>query len=304
MSLSDFIRKIPDRSFSESAYYCRQWFISQLLSESFSDETIYSRDWDILVILDACRLDLLAEVAADYNWLPNKTEIESGAIDSVAGSSSEWMKRTFDTAPPETLESTAYITGNPFSDQQLSETNFGLLDEMWRYAWDDAAGTIPPDPLIDRGIEVCRTGDYERVILHLMQPHAPFLGEEKIHSGFDPTQWGNAKETNVWHRVRRGELDIERVWNAYSENLRIALESVNRLRQSATGRMVLSADHGNSLGERGIWGHPDIPINGIRRVPWVELEAKDNGQYNPSVHQYKTQSKETVDGRLEALGYK
>lgn len=304
MGTERFLRRLPERGLRESVYIFYEWAAQKTLTAGFADETVYDREWDVLVILDACRVDLFAEVAAEYEWLPASETVERTAADSVAGSSKEWMERTFGATDADTLESTAYITGNPFSSQMLDSEDFGLLDETWRYAWDDDAGSIHPEPLIDRTIQVGREENYNRVIVHLMQPHAPFLEHPEIHAGFDTDQWGDAAETDVWHRIRRGDLEYERVWQAYAGNLCIALESVNTLRQNIDGQLVLTADHGNALGEYGIWGHPDIPVAGIREVPWVVVEATDMDKYEPEIEQTSNQSEISTEDRLMALGYK
>jgi len=305
MGLKRFLRRLPERGLRESAHILYEWTARQTLTDGFSDETVYDREWDVLVILDACRVDLFAEVADEYEWLPDGETVERTAVDSVAGSSSEWMERTFGAADAETLANTAYITGNPFSAQQLDGEDFGLVDETWRYAWDDDAGSIRPEPLVDRAIQVGREDDHDRLIVHLMQPHAPFLGHPEIHAGFDTDRWGDAAETDVWHRIRRGDLERETVWRAYCANLRIALESVARLRRNIDGQLVLTADHGNALGEFGVWGHPDVPVAGIREVPWVAVDATDRRTSEPTI---KPPTDEASDGdieaRLAALGYR
>jgi len=313
MGVKRFLRRLPDRGPSESARVAYEWAARKTLTGGFADETVFGRDWDVLVILDACRVDLFAEVAGEYGWLPNGETVEQTAVDSVAGSSSEWMARTFGATDDETLANTAYITGNPFSDQQLTTDDVALLDETWRYAWDDDAGSIRPEPLVDRAIQVGREDGHDRIIVHLMQPHVPFLGDDEIHAGFRPDDWGSPDAVrdeaqqgiDVWHRIRRGELDRDRVWNAYRENLRIALESVDRLRRNIDGRLVLTADHGNALDEYGVWGHPDVPVAGIRRVPWVPLAATDHQTAEPTLEPPTTEaSDQDIEQRLAALGYR
>ena len=316
MGAKRFIRRLPERGIRESAHILYEWTARQMLTDGFADETVYDRDWDVLVILDACRVDLFAEVCDEYHWLPAGERVENTAVDSVAGSSKEWMERTFGPADAETLENTAYITGNPFSDQALDADDFGLLDEVWRYAWNDETGSIRPEPLVDRAIQVGRAEDYDRMIVHMMQPHAPFLENDEIHAGFRPDDWGapdavrdpDQQGLDVWHRIRRGDLQRDRVWEAYRENLEIALESVSRLQRNIDGRLVLTADHGNALGEYGVWGHPDVPVAGIRRVPWVSLSATDRNTSHPTLQPPVTDEANATDDdieqRLAALGYR
>jgi len=64
----------------------------------------FDREWDVLVVLDACRADLLRSVAPDFEFFG---EIET--VRSVGSSSSEWLENTF-VDRPETAR-TVMVTG-------------------------------------------------------------------------------------------------------------------------------------------------------------------------------------------------
>ena len=89
------------------------------------------------------------------------------------------------------LSRTAYITGNPYSDSKCTECDFGLLNEVWRYAWNDELGTVPADSITDRAVAVGREGEFDQLIIQYMQPHFPSIPEptaEGINSeAFDAT---------------------------------------------------------------------------------------------------------------------
>jgi len=315
MGISRFVRNVPNRGVRRSLEVVYEWVGRQVWMGTFADRTVFEREWDVLVLLDACRVDLMAEVATEYDWLPSPADVEVGVIDSVAGSSKEWMRRTFTPAHAATLERTAYVTGNPFSAAVLGDDHpLGLVDEVWRYAWDDDAGTIRPEPITDRAIRVCRSGEFDRVIVHYMQPHAPFLERPALHAGYRPAHWGSPGSVvdpdeaglDVWGRMRRGELDSDEVWAAYADNLRVGLESVATLRRNVDGTLIVSSDHGNAMGELGIWGHPDKPVSSVRRVPWIELEARDETTRRPTLEAESDRDREVsvdVQNRLTSLGY-
>jgi len=91
---------------------------------------------------------------------------------------------------------------------------------------------------------------------------------------------------NVWRL--KGKLGIrplgpfEAVWRKeglggiryyYEDNLRIVLESVSRLMNELEGKTVITADHGEALGEAGFFGHlfeTRIPV--LVEVPWLVIE--------------------------------
>jgi hypothetical protein len=54
------------------------------------------------------------------------------------------------------IAETASITGNPLSKTVVDHSKFKLVDEVWKYAWNNEVGTIQPDPITDRAIDVSR----------------------------------------------------------------------------------------------------------------------------------------------------
>lgn len=322
MGMIHFIKKLPERGFDTSYYYFREWALRQLPISDFG-KSVYQREWDVLIVLDACRVDLFEEVADDYDWLPSSSNIHQER--SIAGSSKEWMERTFyeqRSDHEKRIRNTAYVTGNPFSSHvfgtgedgvsDATEYPIALLDEVWRYAWDNEVGTIRPEPLTDRAIQVGREHDGP-LIVHYMQPHIPFLSAPEMHGGFDTETWGTPESardsepnlSDIWNRLREGEVNHDEVWTAYRKNLRIVLDDVDRLRQNIDAdTTVLTADHGNAVGEKGVYGHPDLSIDPIVQVPWVTVEAEDTRSDDPTFEAcVESDTDETVSDRLSALGY-
>ena len=255
---------------------------------------IFDEQWDVLVILDACRWDLTWEMAPRYDFLDKTTTY------SVASSSEEWMEKTFRTVDTSNV---GYVTGNPFSRQTLDENDFLLLDEVWEYAVDDEIGTIPADAVTDRTIQAHREHDPERLISHYMQPHYPFI-PNPIDDGLPIDDFGGGSHDDVWDKLRRGEVSRDEVWKSYRANLEYVLDSVKTLLNSVEGRVVITADHGNLLGELGLYGHPDfVPIPALKRVPWCRTIAKDQSTYEPA--EWRNMSVENDrDELLKNLGYR
>jgi len=55
------------------------------------------------------------------------------------------------------------------------ESTPAVLDEVWTYAWDNELNTIPARPITDRAISTWRQEDVNKMIVHYMQPHVPFI---------------------------------------------------------------------------------------------------------------------------------
>jgi hypothetical protein len=174
---------------------------------------------------------------------------------------------------------------------------------VWQTGWDDDLGTIPPEPITDHTIAACRNGPGERVIAHYMQPHHPFVGSD-IETSLAPSGFGEMGRESVWDQLREGRVDREEVWQDYRENLRYVLDDVSRLLQNVDAdRVVITADHANSVGEFGLYGHyRNIPLPSMKRVPWCVTSAEDMGGCDPDV-EHGNEVDADVERRLEELGY-
>ena len=270
---------------------------------------VWERDWDVLLILDACRTDLMREVAHEYEFVGSAENV--GTHWSVASKSDDWLRRTFAPEFAEETERTAYVTGNPFTAKIDRPVEPARLDEVWRYAWDDDLRTIPARPITDRAVETWRTREelgVDRMIVHYMQPHSPFVSRPELGEYGTPDDFGEGFGV-LWGRLRE-DLSIDEAWAAYRDNLRYVLDDVELLLENTDAdRVAITADHGNGVGEFGVYGHPsDVLIPSVRRVPWVETVARDAGEYVPGTERAVADEGESDAGdevadRLRALGY-
>lgn len=257
-------------------------------------QPIYERDWDVLIILDACRADLMAEVSDEYSF------VNTESMTSLAGGSRTWMQRSFANKYRDDTLKTTYVTGNPFSDDVLVDEWFENMEEVWKYAWDDELNTVPARAITDVAIHEHRQREPERMIVHYMQPHHPFV-PNPMDSGMNKRNLKNPDDP-IWEQVKKGDADAEEVWEAYRENLRYVLDDVSLLLQNLDAESVaVSADHGNGIGEWGFYGHGDIPIRAIREVPWCETTAEDTGEYEPELEPQDDGL--AVEEKLKDLGY-
>lgn len=280
-------------------------------------DPVFEREWDVLVVVDACRYDLMAEVVhedderEDSRW-PWLTELSESR--SLGSSSEEWMQRNFTTEYSEQMSETAHVTANVFSNWMLDADDWLVLDEVWRDQWDDDLGTTPARPVIDRSIATWRDRDPEQMIVHLMQPHYPFIGGggdlgEGRPKPLDKSvkEWGAfTPEKTIWQQLRDGEVEYDDVYEAYKRNLEYALDEVQTLVTSINAQVVLTADHGNALGKFGVYGHPTgLATRELRAVPVFEVTATDTGGYEPQVDRSTEDvNEDAVNERLRALGYR
>ena len=254
----------------------------------------YERRWDVLIVLDGCRADLMAAVADEYDFVTGVPTVRSNA-----SKTRQWMEETFSPDRGQEMAETAYVTGNPFSDVCLRSEDFAALEEVWSEEWDETLGTVPAEPITDRAISRWRSGDYERMIVHYMQPHFPSVPNPELGSELHPDRFGQAWDS-IWERLRDGEVAEGTVRAAYRKNVEYVLESVKLLVRSIDAeRVVITADHGNSFGSWGLYGHPRAPVAAVRNIPWCELSAQDVSGYEPTTTAHRDAERDRVAGELD-----
>lgn len=276
---------------------------------------VYDREWDLLIVLDACRVDAMRAVADEFEFIENVDSILS-----VGSTSGEWIAQTFHRRFTPLIAETAMVTANAHTDYVLRDQTFppqwvsapftwprwdavtpdefGRLEEVWETGWDDELGTVPPRAVTDKAISTARTEQPERLIVHYLQPHSPYLTRDE-HGNLDMSL------SEPLTLLQNGEVSRVAVWEAYLDTLRLVLNEVELLLENIDAqRVVLTADHGEAFGEMGLYEHPvACPHPVVKRVPWAETTATDNGTYDPGQRVSADRSDRDVESLLESLGY-
>lgn len=267
----------------------------------------WEKEWDVLVICDACRVDLLEEVcdSGQFEWLPNSDGVDS--LLSVGSTSDEWMQGMFDEAHIDEMRRTAYVSGNLFAQNYPTE-EFAAYTQTHPEQVGDIH-TFDPKKLTERAVDIWRRRQelgVEKMIVHYFQPHTPFRSRpewfDKDHE--NRTDWGEG-----FTRLRDGKIDRTEFRDAYLDNVVWAMEEVEMLKENCEADIGISADHGNGLGEWGVYGHPyGIPIDAVRRVPWIKVDGTDERTIDPDLSddylEQNTRDKEAVQEHLASLGYR
>ena len=236
-------------------------------------KNVFDREWDVLIVLDACRVDVLRDVLASGEY-PFADADDVGTHASPGSMSAEWMNRTFTPERARDVARTTMITANPYSGTELGDQPFARLDEVWRDGWDEEVGTVRPEVVTDRALGAASDG-FDRLVVHYMQPHFPFLTSEGAVGQRIAREVGEGGdgEGTPWDRVAAGEVAPGEVWRPYRASVGTVLDEVGRLLEGVDATApVISADHANAFGEFGVFGHPrGVAMSAIRTVPWVRV---------------------------------
>ncbi|WP_435349133.1 hypothetical protein [Haloarchaeobius sp. HRN-SO-5] len=258
-------------------------------------DNIYDYEWDLLIVVDACRLDLMQEVEPEYSYISDVSSHWS--LDSTTAL---WMERTFKSR--DTSETT-YICSNPFSDERLDAASFSEFQEVWKDIWVDP-GTVPPRPVTDATIDSMRNNRSSRTITHYLQPHCPFIPRPELSAGKKRESFSDQDHRDVWELYRDGDIEVDDLWDGYRSNLELVLDEIELLLNNVTAeKIVITSDHGNALGKLGIYGHPPrMPHHSLREVPWIETTAEDSGEHTPET-EFEDPVNMDREEQLRALGY-
>ena len=261
------------------------------------EKMIKQSDWDILIILDACRYDYFEKVYGDY------LNGELKKVISPATGTIDWVKKVFRGKYTDLV----YVSANPLINSKIemedfdAKKHFHKVIDVWDWGWNEDWGVVHPEKVNKATLKAREFYSIERFVIHYLQPHAPYcLVEEKVKNKINfasmleiigLTLIKNPKWVGRW--IIRGMMGrnpvMAREWAArrlgkdglrlaYEENLKLVLDYVRRLLESLSGKIVITADHGELLGESGQYGHTlDCRHPLLVEVPWIEIERGKKG---------------------------
>lgn len=276
------------------------------------------RERFLLVVLDACRFDAFRERYGGH------LDGELERVVSVAGNTPNYLRRTWTgehdltyvSANPQVTDEADRLRG---TDYRPSEHLREIVD-VWAEFWDHETGTTPPEPVTRVALDRLDAGD-ARTVVHYMQPHSPFVGDDPALNAreMDPHRevvestpgreghWSEVADERGPRSVQesdavrpteyvqqlydRGEITTGDLRRAYDSNLERVLRAVRELvvRVDPSVPVAVTADHGEMLGDVPFYGfaHPDTMHPAVRDVPWFRVDDRIQGtveeRYEPGV---------------------
>lgn len=283
-------------------------------------EDFLGDDWDNLLLLDACRYEMLEDHPFD-GTLRKRVSRGSDTFEFLAANCRDTR-----------LDDTVYVSGSPILDWHRDAIDHDFHDVVFVWdeeGWDEENRTVMPGDVAKWALKANETYPDKRLFVHFLQPHYPFVGETGV-ANFDlddlAFEWDAAFHDDF-------EFSDELLWQAFRENLDVALPHVERLMRALPGRTVVSSDHGQMIGERSRpipsveYGHPPgTYTKQLTTVPWLVFEngPRKEIRHGESTDDVSEQREETVGvetarsperedpevdddelvkARLESLGY-
>jgi hypothetical protein len=231
-------------------------------------ESITDKEWDNLIILDAARHDT-------YEQIEGETDYRI----SVGSATPEFIEKTFSEGD---FSDVVYISGNPhfypdifreLTGRDLEET-FHEVYNTYETDWNEKEGVVLPEPLVRDAKSAEKLFPDKRKIIHMMQPHVPFVKSKYQQSPNDPISENTdiEVEENPESEImlaEKGEIPADETKEHYRNNLEYVLPHAKKLAEELDGKTVITSDHGELLDEKGLYGHPPgFKLEKLRKVPW------------------------------------
>ncbi|WP_435349135.1 hypothetical protein [Haloarchaeobius sp. HRN-SO-5] len=300
-TLSDFVRGIRDPDVAAVELNKLYHSVRTRTDHNPGGIDIFDRDWDNLVILDACRYDIFHEISG----LPGSLR----QVKSKASATKQFVTANF---RGKKLHDTVYVSANGWYLSLQDEIDAEIHDFVPLHTStfrENRYKTTLPESVTKAALDSNEQYPNKRLIVHYVQPHRPFIGPtgDKYFS----EQRGLNFQRAVHSLDKTDRRKISR--QAYRENLEIVLEDVQKLLAELNGKTVVTADHGELLGERlrpipvRGYGHPlGIYHDSLIKVPWLVNDSEERKQIisePPSRESNRSVTPEETMEHLKDLGY-
>lgn len=216
---------------------------------------VVEKDWDVLIILDACRYDYYSQLFPD-----------SEKRVTYASHSREYFKKNYSTGD---YSDVVYISANGhLTPENFRKATGRDIDEVFHSvhhlaldSWDDESGTVPPKAVVERALKAEENHPAERKVVHFMQPHDPYIHVEE--------PWG-------FQDFIDSDRTLQELRETYRQSIEHLVPFIEELKENMSGKIVVTGDHGDFLGEYGMYAHPyGIDAKELREVPWHVIKDEE-----------------------------
>ena len=244
-------------------------------------QNVHGTDWDYLIILDACRYDIFEQEYSDFlDGEVKKVKSRGSATPEWLWETfTSRYNYNYISANPYingqglTLEQ---LVGGADQDWNALD-HFQNIVDSWIHDWDEDINTVRPGELTDTALENL---EYSKTVIHYIQPHRPFISagdneefgweaKKKLEDEQQSFKRKMLEKTRpLWNPVfealpykiqttikaklglgsdsfhalvqKEGEKQVKEY---YRQDVKLALEQVQRLVEELDGKVVVTADH-------------------------------------------------------------
>lgn len=268
---------------------------------------VLDEDWDNLIILDACRYDVFEAVSDLPGDLQKRT--------SQAAVTWSFLEENF---AGRELHDTVYVAANAVVGTNADRLDVYKLVGLWNeIKQGDHDDIVDPEEVVEASLNLADEHPDKRLVIHFLQPHTPFL----LRNG---EQIPPDSPYRDYKSARDGKVSEDEIRAVYEENVTNVMDHVADLIKELDGRTVVTADHGELLGE-GVGTltkilHPRWPVTERRNfdyghyshvrkpelveVPWLVIESETRRETVAETPAGVEMKSRDLEKHLEALGYK
>lgn len=242
---------------------------SPLVSETRTQkEHVEAGTWDWLLVCSGGRYDVLTDLSDRFF---STDTFVTRVIGRNVGDISDWMEQMF----PGTYDGLFVDGGEPVYWRENSEwderDHFETVPHYTEFEVSDGYARCSPEQV--NAVVRAYLDDHDGGVVRYLQPQPPFR---------EIPEWTRGEATRrqrTANAVRAGELSLEAVAAAYRDNFAWMLEDgVADLLPDLGGRVVMTADHGECLGDCGQWFHErgHDPHLHLATVPWAIIQDENS----------------------------
>jgi hypothetical protein len=238
-------------------------------------------DWDVLIVCDALRADAVDTLELDGS---EEQRVKTAGLWSLP-----WLKQCIE---GHDRTDTVYVGANAYIEyidtSRLHARYVTFTPET------DEVDRVHPESVCRIAQQAAAAHPDKRLIVHFMQPHLPYFTDGE-------------PEFDIWKRVKAGTLDDEMLREQYQENIAFLRPYVHDLISTLSGKIVVTADHGENLGERRLgikrYGHSHWTPECVW-VPWIELPCTERREVTHTPPTDPDTTDLDVEAQLALLGYR
>lgn len=269
-------------------------------------DLILKENWKYLIVLDSCRYDTFKKI---YKYYFKGSLLQ---VKSAGTATKEWIENTLkDGHFLDTIYISANPFINSLNFSSLTSTKwFYKVIDVWKWGWSDKLMSVHPREVNKAVFKAINLYPKKRFIIHYIQPHQPFITPSyilKVNKNFRRVQdkvtikkiipqtlrkllgnyiikiLGKSFYTRIvasiepktnYHKFIEEYYGNEKLRLIYELNLKYVCHWVKKLISKLKGKKIITSDHGELLGEMGLYGHintlhiPKVQIY----VPWLIIK--------------------------------